>query len=191
MKNIEVTKEKIIQATISEFSKKGLKFTMDDIANNLVMSKKTLYNIYDSKEMLLMEVADYCFFDMKNSQQKILENTQLDTLSKFIKIISALPEIYKDKGLNNVHLLKDKYPAVYKKIIDHLTADWNVVLTLLNKGIEEKVIRPVNMYVLKITMESAYKGFMCDSELLENGISFDDAVKELVDIIINGIEVVD
>ena len=62
MKNIEVTKEKIIQATISEFSKKGLKFTMDDIANNLVMSKKTLYNIYDSKEMLLMEVADYCFF---------------------------------------------------------------------------------------------------------------------------------
>ena len=46
------------------------------------------------------------------------------------------------------------------------------------------------MYVLKITMESAYKGFMCDSELLENGISFDDAVKELVDIIINGIAVV-
>ena len=40
MKNIEVTKEKILQATISEFSKKGLKFTMDDIANNLVMSKK-------------------------------------------------------------------------------------------------------------------------------------------------------
>ena len=34
------------------------------------------------------------------------------------------------------------------------------------------------MYVLKITMESAYKGFMCDSELLENGISFDDAVKD-------------
>ena len=62
MKNIEVTKEKILQATISEFSKKGLKFTMDDIANKLGMSKKTLYNIYDSKEMLLMEVADYCFF---------------------------------------------------------------------------------------------------------------------------------
>ena len=40
MKNIEVTKEKILQATISEFSKKGLEFTMDDIANNLVMSKK-------------------------------------------------------------------------------------------------------------------------------------------------------
>lgn len=40
MKNIEVTKEKILQATISEFSKKGLKFTMDDIANNLVMRKK-------------------------------------------------------------------------------------------------------------------------------------------------------
>ena len=91
-----------------------------------------------------MEVADYCFFDMKNSQQKILEDTQLDTLSKFIKIISALPEIYKDKGLNNVHLLKDKYPAVYKKIIDYLTAEWNVALTLLNKEIEEEEI--INKY---------------------------------------------
>ena len=40
LQSLPVSKEKIIQATISEFSKKGLKFTMDDIANNLVMSKK-------------------------------------------------------------------------------------------------------------------------------------------------------
>ena len=52
-------KEKIIIAAIEEFGKKGLKFTMDDIAKNLGMSKKTLYNVYANKEEMLLELADY------------------------------------------------------------------------------------------------------------------------------------
>ena len=36
--------EKILLAAIEEFGRKGLKFTMDDIAKNLSISKKTLYH---------------------------------------------------------------------------------------------------------------------------------------------------
>ena len=43
-------KEKILEAAIEEFEKKGLKFTMDDIAKNLAISKKTLYAVFQNKE---------------------------------------------------------------------------------------------------------------------------------------------
>ena len=44
---------KIVNATINIFKEKGVKFTMDDLANNLGVSKRTLYENIDSKETLL------------------------------------------------------------------------------------------------------------------------------------------
>ena len=42
-------KERILEATMKVFNKKGLKFTMDDIAEELSMSKKTIYTVFDNK----------------------------------------------------------------------------------------------------------------------------------------------
>ena len=36
-------KSRILEATLRVFNRKGLKFTMDDIASELSMSKKTIY----------------------------------------------------------------------------------------------------------------------------------------------------
>ena len=39
-------RESILQGTIRVFNQKGLKFTMDDIANALGISKKTIYTVF-------------------------------------------------------------------------------------------------------------------------------------------------
>mgnify|MGYP000516614089 CR=1 FL=1 len=38
-------KEVILEGTIKAFNEKGLKFTMDDVAKILGMSKKTIYTV--------------------------------------------------------------------------------------------------------------------------------------------------
>lgn len=49
-------KEKILKASMTEFLSKGVKSVkMDDIANSLGISKRTLYEIYSNKEALLLE----------------------------------------------------------------------------------------------------------------------------------------
>ena len=51
-------KEKILQTATSAFVEKGIKdVKMDDIANALSISKRTLYEIYGDKETLLFEVV--------------------------------------------------------------------------------------------------------------------------------------
>ena len=67
---IPVMKERVINAAVEEFGKSGLRFTMDDVAKNLGISKKTLYKIYDSKEEMLLDVADYSFADIKKASAK-------------------------------------------------------------------------------------------------------------------------
>ena len=52
---------KIIKATIDIFKEKGVKFTMDDIATKLGVSKRTLYENVDSKECLLNLIVDTVF----------------------------------------------------------------------------------------------------------------------------------
>ena len=38
-------REKIIDATVEEFKQNGLKFTMNDLAKRLGISKKTIYTV--------------------------------------------------------------------------------------------------------------------------------------------------
>ncbi|KGI59377.1 TetR/AcrR family transcriptional regulator [Prevotella sp. S7 MS 2] len=49
-------KEKILNISMQEFHKHGIKAVkMDDIANKLLISKRTLYELYANKEALLFE----------------------------------------------------------------------------------------------------------------------------------------
>ena len=52
-------KDDILEATLQAFQKKGLKFTMDDIASLLGISKKTIYTVFPDKNSLVLEMVDY------------------------------------------------------------------------------------------------------------------------------------
>lgn len=52
------TKKKIRSVALKLFLKKGIRqVKMDDIANELSISKRTLYELYETKEDLLMDVV--------------------------------------------------------------------------------------------------------------------------------------
>lgn len=53
-------KDRIKKAASEMFFKNGIRqVRMDDIAHNLGISKRTLYEIYDNKEQLLLDVVKY------------------------------------------------------------------------------------------------------------------------------------
>ena len=120
-------RETILEGTIQAFNKKGLKFTMDDIAALLGISKKTIYTVFQDKNTLVSEMVDYCFDSIKESEQKVLSDTSLDTVGKIRAILGVLPEGYKDIDFRQLYLLKDKYPKIYKKVEKQLEAGQNVV----------------------------------------------------------------
>lgn len=181
-------KDKILEAAIEEFGKKGLKFTMDDIARNLAISKKTVYAVFENKEAMLLELADYCFADIKKSEKKILEDSNLDVLTKIEKIMIVLPERYQNIGLQNLYQLSDKYPRIYQRVGTYLSTDWDATISLLNQGIEEGKIRPIKIPVLKAMVESTIHEFFSNSILVENEIGYEEALKEMIQIIISGIK---
>ena len=143
-------KEKILQATIQAFNQKGLKFTMDDIASILAMSKKTIYTIFKDKNTLFMEMVDYLFDTIKESESEIIEDNTLSTIEKIRRILGVMPESYKDIDLRQLYMLKDKFPEIYRHVEERLENGWETTIKLLEQGIEEEVIRPVADYKVTI-----------------------------------------
>ena len=58
---MDAQKAKIIEAAIGLFQEYGVKFTMDQLARSLKMSKKTLYVVLKDKMTLYHEAVDYLF----------------------------------------------------------------------------------------------------------------------------------
>ena len=77
---ISEKKEEILEATINVFKLKGLRFTMDDIAKELSISKKTIYKVFDKKETMFLCMVDYCFDKIDNEKNKVFIDDKLSTL---------------------------------------------------------------------------------------------------------------
>lgn len=184
--NMEL-RETILEGTIQAFNKKGLKFTMDDIAALLGISKKTIYTVFQDKNTLVSEMVDYCFDSIKESEQKVLSDTSLDTVGKIRAILGVLPEGYKDIDFRQLYLLKDKYPKIYKKVEQRLETGWETTIALIQQGIHEGTVRPIQIPILKTMLEATLEQFFQRDILITNQISYNEALEEVVNILVDGI----
>ena len=182
-------RETILQGTLQAFNQKGLKFTMDDIASILGMSKKTIYTVFSDKEELFLAMVDYLFDSIKESEQKVVEDTELDTLEKIKKILGVMPDGYKEIDFRQLYLLKDKYPKIYNQVEKRLETGWERTIALLEQGMEEGVIRNIQIPILKMMLEAALEQFFQRDILLRHQISYTDALNEVVEILVDGIAV--
>lgn len=181
-------KEKIMDATIIEFNEKGLKFTMDDIAKRLEMSKKTIYTVFQDKESLCMETVNYCFNAIKESEQAIIEDETLSLQEKIRRTLIVLPDRYQDIDFRKIYGGKEKYPKIYQEIMHRLSSGWEPTIALLEEGIATGQLRKFSVSVFKSMVESSINGFMSGNELLECDVTYEEALEEMLEILWNGIE---
>ena len=182
-------RDTILEGTIRAFNEKGLKFTMDDVAKTLGMSKKTIYTVFRDKESLFLTMVDYMFDSIKESERIILEDDNLSTIEKVRKILGVMPESYKDVDFRQLYLLKDKYPSIYKQVEKRLETGWETTIALLERGMEEGVIRKVDIPIVKMMLEASLEQFFQRDILIQNQISYMDVLDEVVGIIADGITV--
>ena len=73
-------RDEILEGTLHIFNQKGLKFTMDDIASSLKISKKTIYTVFNDKEELFLAMVDFLFDSIKESKREVMENKEWNTM---------------------------------------------------------------------------------------------------------------
>ncbi len=185
----EALKQKIVEAAIGEFNKKGLKFTMDDVSKSLSMSKKTLYTVFEDKEAMFFEMVDTCFDAIKESERAVLADENLDIVEKIRRIMIVLPDRYAGLDFRQIYSLKEKYPKIYQKLEERLESDWEPTIQLLEQAMEEGKIKKVSVPVLKTMVEGSIELFLGRDVLIQNSMEYKEALDKMMDIIMDGITI--
>ncbi|MDR1738593.1 MAG: TetR/AcrR family transcriptional regulator [Candidatus Symbiothrix sp.] len=134
-------RNKIIALALPLFLKNGIRsMTMSDIANELGMSKRTLYEAFRDKDELL----EACLtlhneqMDLEIEDMKIHSDNIIDL---FIHIYGQYLHRMNDINPYMIRDLKKYYPAIYEKIHQRQEASYNIFIPLLNQGVQEGLIR--------------------------------------------------
>ncbi len=135
-------KVEIIEKALDHFLKKGSKIiTMDDIATEFGLSKKTLYSMFENKEALLNEAVDLLWNNFLDDVEKI-RNSNENPLKKIILIYTI--GIQKVRYINPIFLssLKKYHHEVMCEYDRHKSIMYeNVVKPLLEEAKNQKLIR--------------------------------------------------
>lgn len=105
-------KERILQTASQMFLTQGFKnTTMDDIAREMGISKKTLYKLFKTKEDLVKETALYVFgYIYKNIDH--IKQQNLNPIEEFFQIRKFIKESIKTTSFSPYTQLKKYYPDV-------------------------------------------------------------------------------
>lgn len=136
--------EHIILKKASElFIKYGFKnVTMDEIANDLGISKKTIYVYYENKSYLVEAVVRYLFNEIVIIIDEI-KSLNLNPIEESYKTYNSVSQLLKDEKISIEYQLKKYFPEVYERINDvKYEILQNTITNNLNRGINEGVYRP-------------------------------------------------
>ena len=178
---------RILDEAAKQFDRKGIKFTMDDLAHALGMSKKTIYTVFEDKRSIMTQTIDRFFDDALIEEEMILNDETLSVPEQLRQIIGRVPERYTQNDLSQLYVLKEKYPSVYRHWKFCRENYWEGVAQLLEKGIQEGSIRPVSLPILKTMFQATVEQFFQKDVLIKNHITYREALSSVADILVKGI----
>lgn len=136
-------KEKIIGKSRELFLKLGFKsITMDDIAQEMCCSKKTLYKFFANKEILVEKTIEDVQNEIHVNISRILTNTENAIAGNF-EISAYFQDMFKSSETSPVHQLKKHYPEIYAKVHERQVSESKVwFVKNIQNGIDQGFFRP-------------------------------------------------
>ncbi len=143
---MDVQKEKILEKILSRanamFMRYGLKsVTMDDVARELGMSKKTLYQYVESKPDLIQQTTYWHVENEKKIFTNLRENAT-DAMDALLSMAIYSLEMFKNLSSSLIYDLQKYYPESWK-IVEHLQKDciYDDMIQNLHRGRAEDLYR--------------------------------------------------
>ncbi|UQD55768.1 TetR/AcrR family transcriptional regulator [Flavobacterium sp. K5-23] len=111
-------KEKIIAKASELFLKLGFKsITMDDIACEMCISKKTIYKYFCNKEVLVEETTALIHKEVHQTIDKIV-SMDYNAIEENFKIRKMFSEMFKSSSETSpIYQLKKHYPEIFEKVM--------------------------------------------------------------------------
>jgi AcrR family transcriptional regulator len=142
-------REKIISKASDLFMKLGFKsVTMDDIAGEMGISKKTIYKFFGNKEILIEEITEMIHSEIHEIIDQIVAQNY-NAIEENYQIRKMFKEMFQSADTSPVYQLKKHYPSIFEKV---MAKEMNECNTLFKKNIEKGIAQ--GLYRKEIPVET-------------------------------------
>lgn len=180
-KRIELIARKI-------FLKNGFhKTSMDEIAKELKVSKKTLYKYFSTKEELIRTIQTGLEKEVRQNLEEIISSKD-NTIVKLRKLSNFISDLFLKVGIKWAEDLSTYYPQIWSEFEKRRSENIvNTFARILSQGKKENLIvdKPNELIVQTIT--SGLQGVINPDFLIRSNYSLYEAFNITFDILISGI----
>jgi len=145
-----VTKQRIQKAAHDLVMQYGIRsVSMDDIAANLGMSKKTIYLYYKDKDELIDSVVEEVIHSNQCQCNNDRDNAD-NAVHEIFQVMEMMTEMFKTMNPSILFDMQKYHPVAYQRFQKHRNEYlYNVCRQNLERGIEEGLYRPeVNVEIM-------------------------------------------
>lgn len=181
-------KERILNFAEKKFSQNGFyKTTMDELAKEMKISKKTIYNHFSSKDELVSDIIDYITENIKKNvtalvSKKTTSAEKLYLMSVFVtKRINQISE----KWLDDLRVYRPELWTKIEKFREKTII--NTLDKIITQGKKEKLILDKPNKIILMVIISSVQAIVNPNFILNNNFSAKQAAGITLEIVFNGI----
>ncbi|MCK4748890.1 MAG: TetR/AcrR family transcriptional regulator [Bacteroidales bacterium] len=163
-------KERIIIESGALFGKYGIRsMTMDALAEEMGISKRTIYERFKDKDTLLLEVIRYYKKKTTEEAHAIIEESEnaIEAMFRIMKITISQIEQMNPAFFND---FKKYHARIFKTFADPgEIRDFSITLKLLETGVKQKVFRKdIHIDIVNRTLHTLFGLFGHEDNLLQS-----------------------
>jgi len=178
-------RQRILKTAMTAFAEKGIKAVkMDDVAAQLSISKRTLYEIFQNKEQLLYEGVRL-YHQQKKQQMELIGLTSKNVMEIILRVYKIKVQEFK---MTNPVFYSDlsKYPLVLDYLNNENQKVHSKYVQFMERGVKEGYFRKDVDYNLTSRMFDALEKFIMREELYK-AYSIEDIFKYIVFVSLRGL----
>ncbi|HVO75303.1 MAG TPA: TetR/AcrR family transcriptional regulator [Ignavibacteriaceae bacterium] len=185
---MEEEKQKIFEFALDKFLKEGFyKITMDDLASQLRMSKKTIYKYFPSKDELVKETI-FDFLSSRADQIKAIVDSDENAVNKFFNLVEFLGNMiikFSDKWISDIQLYT---PELWKEIDKfRVKMMYANLMKIIRQGIDEGYFIDKPEEIVVTIFVSSLRGTVNPDFILNNKFSLSESLETTLEILMKGI----
>ena len=179
--------DRIRRETLELMNEKGINFTVAELAGQLAVSKRSIYDHFDSKKDLVAAVLDEILADLKQQVDQIAHSLQLDTIEKLKALMTTSPKALGPLSSHVITDIKRLLPEQWGHFEDFFSARWQEIEGLIEQGVEQGLFRPIDLNILHRVYRGAINELNEYQFLNRNNQTFHNAIISMTDILIYGV----
>lgn len=182
--------QRILATAKERFFRVGLRaLTMDDLAHDLGVSKKTLYVHFPSKSAIAEQIIDFIGRSMRSRFDKVLDDHALSLSQKLCAIVEVIGSNLSQISPLMLRDLQREAPGMYQKIEELRQKNIPYVFgRLLKQGHDAGLVRPeIDLSFATEFWLHAVRGLMQPDALDRTGLTPRQTLEKAVPLFFSGI----